>query len=101
MLDDQAAHAGVGKKRLFHFEAMWSRAEGCEDIICGVWNSLTMGSLGYPLAYNLLIMPQELSSLERSSFDNVKRQVKDLEEKLSCLANASRAAATYSERSFA
>ncbi|KAL0313296.1 UNVERIFIED_CONTAM: hypothetical protein Sradi_5728900 [Sesamum radiatum] len=73
---------------------MWTRELGCEATILRAWGSTGAGSGGGRLAQNLHEVGQELEAWEKTSFHNVKWQIKMKEEELLSLTEGSSDAAT-------
>ncbi|KAL0410571.1 UNVERIFIED_CONTAM: hypothetical protein Slati_3646800 [Sesamum latifolium] len=70
------------RRKIFRFEAMWTRDDGCEELIRSLWNSGPSESAGQRVLQNLAKTKAGLISWDKSHFGHVRRRVKELEERL-------------------
>ncbi|XP_075633802.1 uncharacterized protein LOC142606321 [Castanea sativa] len=70
------------RKKLFRFESMWLRDEGCKEIVSEAWDmALNMGGQ-HPFSQCLEECRQSLTAWNRNTFGHVGRKIERLQEKL-------------------
>ena len=68
--------------RPFRFEAMWTKEEESKMVVENAWQTRVEGSHGFRLAKKLSVTSSELVRWNKNSFGNTKEKIKDLEDKL-------------------
>ncbi|KAL0457799.1 UNVERIFIED_CONTAM: hypothetical protein Slati_0407100 [Sesamum latifolium] len=84
-LEAETIQGAKRRRRLFRFEAMWSRSSECEDVIRSLWNHRVEGTAAERVLQRLHSVWEGLISWDRTSFGHIRRRVKDIEGKLVCL----------------
>ncbi|KAL0456368.1 UNVERIFIED_CONTAM: hypothetical protein Slati_0976000 [Sesamum latifolium] len=70
------------RKKLFHFEAMWTWSADCEELIRALWNHKADGTTASRILQWQHKVREGLIGWDKSYFGHVRRRVKELEEQL-------------------
>ncbi|KAL0292313.1 UNVERIFIED_CONTAM: hypothetical protein Sradi_6994500, partial [Sesamum radiatum] len=70
------------RKKLFHFEAVWTRSTDCEELIQALWNHEADGTAVSRILQRQHKVREGLIGWDKSNFGHVRRRVKELEEQL-------------------
>ncbi|KAL0435017.1 UNVERIFIED_CONTAM: hypothetical protein Sradi_0209600 [Sesamum radiatum] len=73
------------RKRIFRFEAMWSRFPECEELVRSLWNHMVDGSAAERILQRQKAVRKGLIGWDRASFGHVHNRVKELENQLAYL----------------
>lgn len=73
---------GTRQPKLFRFESIWVRDEGCKEVVTEAWeHALNMGSQ-HPFSQCMEECQRNLTSWNKNNFGNVSRKIASLQEKL-------------------
>ncbi|KAL0291651.1 UNVERIFIED_CONTAM: hypothetical protein Sradi_7018700 [Sesamum radiatum] len=67
------------RRKLFRFEAMWTRSAECEAVIQDLWSCDISGEAGARLSARTSCVREGLIAWDKSRFGHVRRRIKDLE----------------------
>ncbi|KAL0367154.1 UNVERIFIED_CONTAM: hypothetical protein Sradi_3605500 [Sesamum radiatum] len=74
--------AAERQKKRFCFEAMWFRSPHCENVIRSAWGSVDASNPNLAVWEKIKNCRIELLKWERIDFENMKRRIKETEERI-------------------
>ncbi|KAL0402026.1 UNVERIFIED_CONTAM: hypothetical protein Slati_4232500 [Sesamum latifolium] len=81
-LEATSAQSNIKQRRIFRFEAMWTRSAECAAVIRDLWGCDVSGAKGSRLLQRLCTVREGLIGWDKSSFGHVRTRVKELEKQL-------------------
>ncbi|KAL0447807.1 UNVERIFIED_CONTAM: hypothetical protein Slati_1908600 [Sesamum latifolium] len=86
-----------GPKKFFRFEAMWSRASDCEDVIRKFWSGGDDSCAGERVWQRLQAVRGGLNDWDKTCFGHVGRRIQELEKKLESKSGEPASGANWAE----
>ncbi|KAL0412200.1 UNVERIFIED_CONTAM: putative mitochondrial protein, partial [Sesamum latifolium] len=86
-----------GPKKFFQFEAMWSRASDCEDVIRKFWSGGDDSCAGERVWQRLQAVRGGLNDWDKTCFGHVDRRIQELEKKLESKSGEPASGANWAE----
>ncbi|KAL0410892.1 UNVERIFIED_CONTAM: hypothetical protein Slati_3678900 [Sesamum latifolium] len=70
------------KQKRFRFEAMWLRSKHCEEVVSVSWNAVNEADPNVSVREKVKSCRLGLIQWEKTEFENVKRGIKELEDRI-------------------
>ncbi|KAL0456854.1 UNVERIFIED_CONTAM: hypothetical protein Slati_1024600 [Sesamum latifolium] len=97
-LDGQLLSSNRRRRKIFRFEAMWTRNASCREVISRTWDRTWTGAAGERLQCKLRNVCEELDTWEKTNFGSVNKQIKEYETALQDLDGNGLSTASLSRR---